>query len=241
MSADQGAAPAASAILPFSYGGSNGLLTQDTNDAELWRRFGTSRLARTVCAAPTGAANEALYGKMPGVAYEDYPQAPADRALGRQPWSVRHPPRARSSRRRSEAGAKLVVIDPRRTSLAKRADLHLPCVPGTDLAVALALHRDAVRGRIRGCAHSSTRTRRASDAPARRRIGVDDRARRRRGRRRGRDLRRLAAMYIEASPALDPLRLGPRAESQRWKRGSGRSSRCRPSPESSACAAAATR
>ncbi len=62
-------------ILPFSYGGSNGLLTQDKLDATLWRRFGTSRLARTVCAAPTGAANMALYGKMPSVTYEDYPEA----------------------------------------------------------------------------------------------------------------------------------------------------------------------
>jgi hypothetical protein len=41
------------AILPFCYGGSNGL-TQDTNDATLWRAFGTSRLARTVCAARPG-------------------------------------------------------------------------------------------------------------------------------------------------------------------------------------------
>ena len=63
------------AILPFSYGGSNGLLTQDTLDAVLFRRFGTSRLARTVCAAPTGVAAQALYGKMPSVTYEDYPDA----------------------------------------------------------------------------------------------------------------------------------------------------------------------
>src|SRR6185295_2326129 len=48
-------------ILPYSYGGSNGLMTQDNFDAQIWRRFGTSRLARTVCAAPTGAANAALY------------------------------------------------------------------------------------------------------------------------------------------------------------------------------------
>src|SRR5919198_1967541 len=47
----------AASILPFSYGGSNGLLTQDNLDAQLWRRFGTSRLQRTLCAAPTGAAN----------------------------------------------------------------------------------------------------------------------------------------------------------------------------------------
>src|SRR3954453_1505695 len=36
----------AEAILPFCYGGSNGLLTQDTNDASLFRGFKTSRLAR---------------------------------------------------------------------------------------------------------------------------------------------------------------------------------------------------
>src|SRR5437868_14614203 len=34
----------AEAILPYYYGGSNGLLTQNTNDADLWRRFGPSPL-----------------------------------------------------------------------------------------------------------------------------------------------------------------------------------------------------
>ena len=63
------------AILPYSYGGSNGLLTQDTSDATLFRRLGASRLARTVCAAATGAANQALYGKMPSVTYQDFPEA----------------------------------------------------------------------------------------------------------------------------------------------------------------------
>src|SRR5262249_34003801 len=62
-------------ILPVSDGGAKGLLTQDNFDAQLWRRYGTSRLARTVCAAPTGAVNQALYGKMPSVVYEDYPHA----------------------------------------------------------------------------------------------------------------------------------------------------------------------
>src|SRR5438034_10672069 len=69
------AASGGESILPFSYGGSNGVLTQDNLDAHLWRRFGTSRLERTVCAALTGAANMALYGKMPSVTYQDYPEA----------------------------------------------------------------------------------------------------------------------------------------------------------------------
>src|SRR5207237_2779098 len=69
------AARGGESILPYSYGGSNGLLTQDNIDAQLWRRYGTSRLARTVCAAPTGAANQALYGKMPSLVYQHYPEA----------------------------------------------------------------------------------------------------------------------------------------------------------------------
>src|SRR5689334_14306615 len=37
----------AESILPYHYGGSNGLLTNDLEDARFFRRLGTSRLART--------------------------------------------------------------------------------------------------------------------------------------------------------------------------------------------------
>ena len=40
-----------------------------------------------------------------------------------------------------QRGAKLVVIDPRITPLASRADQHLPIYPGSDLVVALAMIR----------------------------------------------------------------------------------------------------
>ena len=43
-------------ILPVSYGGSNGYLSQDTTDARLFYRLGASRLLRTVCAAPSASA-----------------------------------------------------------------------------------------------------------------------------------------------------------------------------------------
>ncbi len=129
----------AEAILPFCYGGSNGLLTQDTNDAALFRAFGTSRLARTVCAAPTGVANQALYGKMPGVTYQDYTHARLIILWGVNPSvsGIHIVPYIKEAR---QAGATLVVVDPRATSLARQADLHLPLRPGTDLPVALALH-----------------------------------------------------------------------------------------------------
>src|SRR5512134_337820 len=106
-------------ILPYSYGGSNGLLTQDTGDATLFRRLGTSRLARTVCAAPTGAANGALYGKMPSVTYEDYPEAKLIVVWGANPSAsgIHMVPYLREAQRR---GGKLVVVDPRTTPLAKQ-------------------------------------------------------------------------------------------------------------------------
>ena len=127
-------------ILPFSYGGSNGLLTQDNFDAKLWRRFGTSRLARTLCAAPTGAANMALYGKMASVTYQDYPAASLIMLWGVNPSTsgIHLIPYVRDAQKN---GAKLVVIDPRATQLARAADVHLAVKPGTDVVVALAIHR----------------------------------------------------------------------------------------------------
>jgi anaerobic selenocysteine-containing dehydrogenase len=127
-------------ILPFYYGGSNGLLTQDTTDARLFRRLGASRLARTVCAAPTGAAAQALYGKMPSVTYADFSHAKLIVLWGANPSvsGIHLVPFIQAARR---DGAKLVVVDPRMTPLAREADLHLPVTPGTDVAVALALHR----------------------------------------------------------------------------------------------------
>src|SRR3954462_1975087 len=190
----------AEAILPFYYGGSNGLLTQSTNDAELWRRFGTSRLATTVCAAPTGAANQALYGKMPGVVYQDYPHAKLIVLWGVNPSAsgIHLIPYVKEAQAN---GAVLVVIDPRTTALAKKADLHLAVRPGSDLPVALALHRflfeeghadAAVLGththgadRLRAAAEPWTIERAAREAE------ID-----------AADLRRFAEMYARSSPAL---------------------------------------
>jgi anaerobic selenocysteine-containing dehydrogenase len=135
----------AEAILPFCYGGSNGLLTQDTNDTVLFRGFGTSRLARTVCAAPTGAANQMMYGKMAGVTYVDYVHARLIVLWGVNPAAsgIDLVPYLKDAR---AAGARLVVIDPRATSLARQADLHLAIKPGTDLPLALAIHRHLFEG-----------------------------------------------------------------------------------------------
>ena len=187
-------------ILPYSYGGSNGLMTQDNFDALLWRRLGTSRLARTLCAAPTGAANTALYGKMPSVVYEDYPEARLIILWGVNPTAsgIHLVPYVREAQKN---GATLIVVDPRSTQLARAADIHLPVRPGTDVAVALSIHRHLFENGFADRAFLTAHTRhseqlreRASEwtfEKAAELAGLDVAA-----------LERVAGLYAESSPAL---------------------------------------
>jgi anaerobic selenocysteine-containing dehydrogenase len=128
------------AILPYCYGGSNGWLTQNGLDARFFYRLGASRLARTLCAMPASTATAGLYGRMPGVAFEDYPAARLIVLWGVNPavTGIHLTPFLRQAQAN---GAKLVVVDPRRTQFARQADLHLAPRPGTDLPVALAMIR----------------------------------------------------------------------------------------------------
>jgi anaerobic selenocysteine-containing dehydrogenase len=126
------------AILPYHYGGSNGWLSDGGLTSRLFRRLGASNLDRTYCAAATTAAARGLYGMWAGVALEDYAHSKLIILWGVNPsaTSIHLVPIIDKAR---EAGAKLIVIDPRRTQLARRADLHLQIRPGTDLPVALAI------------------------------------------------------------------------------------------------------
>ena len=128
----------AQAILPYHYGGSNGWLTEGSLATRFFRRLGATTLDRTFCAAATTAATQGMYGKLPGIALEDYVHAKLIVLWGINPsatgiHSVPVIAKARAN------GAKLVVIDPRWTPLARNADLHLALRPGTDLPVALAI------------------------------------------------------------------------------------------------------
>jgi anaerobic selenocysteine-containing dehydrogenase len=187
-------------ILPYSYGGSNGLLTQDTTDATLFRRLGASRLARTVCAAPTGAAFEALYGKMASVAYQDFADARLIIVWGANPSAsnIHLVPHIREAQRR---GATLVVVDPRTTPFAKHADIHLAVKPGTDLPVALSIHRYLFEEGGADRAFLAEHTTGAEQLRARAQAWTFERA----GSKAGvlpDQLRRVAELYANTSPAL---------------------------------------
>jgi anaerobic selenocysteine-containing dehydrogenase len=138
------AADGAEAILPYHYGGSNGVFGEGAADARFFHRLGASELLKTICAAPTGAVVRAMYGTMGGVPPEDYRLARAIILWGVNPsvTSIHLVPQVRAAQR---AGAFVAVVDPCRTPLARTADLHLAPRPGTDAALALAMIDELVR------------------------------------------------------------------------------------------------
>jgi anaerobic selenocysteine-containing dehydrogenase len=129
-------------ILPFHYDGSNGLITSLAMDERLWNRLGASRLARTFCAANTGSAWSTVFGDLPGSDPMDMRESDAIVLWGVNPsvTGIHMVPWVREAKSK---GAFLAVIDPRRTPLARDADLHLRVLPGTDVAVAMAMIRVA--------------------------------------------------------------------------------------------------
>jgi anaerobic selenocysteine-containing dehydrogenase len=128
------------AILPYHYGGSNGFLTDGFTDDFYFAKLGASRLARTICAAPSTAAATGMYGKMPGVAFEDYQYAKFILIWGANPKAsnIHLVPFLRQAK---SNGAFIAVVDPLNNFSPQDVDLHLPVLPGTDLPVALAMIR----------------------------------------------------------------------------------------------------
>ncbi|MCH9649222.1 MAG: molybdopterin-dependent oxidoreductase [Deltaproteobacteria bacterium] len=129
------------AILPYHYGGSNGLLEDGFLDDYFFARMGASRLASTICAMPTSSVNEEMYGKMPGVAYEDFAEARFILIWGANPKvsGIHLIPFLRQAKK---SGAFVAVVDPLQNFSSREVDLHLPAYPGTDLPLALGMiHR----------------------------------------------------------------------------------------------------
>jgi molybdopterin guanine dinucleotide-containing S/N-oxide reductase-like protein len=126
------------AILPFSFGGTLGMLNSASMDRRFFHRLGASQLARNICSAAGEAGLESVLGVKLGTEPEQFSHsryiiAWAANIHGN---NVHLWPFIAEARRQ---GAKLVVIDPYRTRTAACADWYLPINPGTDAALALGL------------------------------------------------------------------------------------------------------
>ncbi|MCL2716937.1 MAG: molybdopterin-dependent oxidoreductase, partial [Alphaproteobacteria bacterium] len=95
-----------------------------------------------VCHSPTGYGLSATFGTSAGTQdFDSIRDADVILVIGSNP-SAAHPVVASRIKQRVRQGAKLIVIDPRRTELVKSPHieaLHLPLRPGTNVAVLTAL------------------------------------------------------------------------------------------------------
>ena len=127
-------------VIPYLYNSSAGVLAQAALGTRLWRRFGASDVLDTICAATAGQAYEDIYGHMLCADPTDVEHSRFVVLWGANP-TVSNVHFAPLVQRAAKAGATVVVIDPRRTAAAARADHHLAVRPGTDVVLALAMAR----------------------------------------------------------------------------------------------------
>jgi anaerobic selenocysteine-containing dehydrogenase len=127
------------AIVPFNYGGPGGLLGGGAMALRFFHRLGASGVLRTpLCAGASAEAYESLFGDVPGIPPEELVDSGLIVIWGNN-ITVSSLHLTTLLRRARKNGAKLVVIDPKRTRIAEEADLHLGLVPGSDVALGYAI------------------------------------------------------------------------------------------------------
>jgi anaerobic selenocysteine-containing dehydrogenase len=136
------------AIVPYSYAGNMGLLQYGSMDRRFFHRLGASLLDRTICATAGKAGWNAVVGAAIGMDLEACVDSRLIVIWGSNPvasnlhfWT-----RAQEAKRR---GARLVAIDPFRSSTAEKCHEHIALMPGTDAALAYGVMHALIRdGRV---------------------------------------------------------------------------------------------
>ena len=127
------------AVLPLNYAGPHGMLAYASMDLRFFHRLGATLLDRKpLCGGVRTEAWLGTYGPVPGMRPEQAAQAKLVIAWGNNvTYCNLHFTSVMHDARRN--GAKLVVVDPRRTKIAEQADLHVALRPGTDVILAWAV------------------------------------------------------------------------------------------------------
>ncbi|MEM1187403.1 MAG: molybdopterin-dependent oxidoreductase [Pseudomonadota bacterium] len=129
------------AIAPLSYGGPMGLLAGGSMDKRFFHRLGASLVdSSTLCAGTSSSAWETVFGDAGGIDFEELSSSRLIIVWGNNVTTCNlHA--TKIIRDAQKSGAKLVVVDPKRTRIARDADLHIPLLPGTDVVLAYAVAR----------------------------------------------------------------------------------------------------
>jgi anaerobic selenocysteine-containing dehydrogenase len=125
-------------VVPYLYSSSAGNLGRHGLSPLVWEHLGAARTDITICAATVTEAWERTYGDMASADPSDLQHSRLIVVWGANP-NVSHPHLSPLIEERRRAGAQVVVVDPRRTPIAARADLHLALRPGTDGVLAMAI------------------------------------------------------------------------------------------------------
>lgn len=128
----------AQAILPYSYSGTLGMVQMAVASGRFWNRLGASQLQRSICGAAAERAIEVTLGKRWSPPYADVLHSKLALIWGHNPVSA-GPHFMPFLTQAQRAGCQVIVIDPRRTLTARRADWHLAPIPGTDGVLAMSL------------------------------------------------------------------------------------------------------
>ena len=134
----------AEAILPFSYGGTLGLV-QYWAGHPLFYALGASRLERTICVSTAYAGWAATVGAVTGNDSEQMVDSELIVLWGINA-SHTHINAMTLVKRARQRGAFVVCVDPYRTRTARQADWHLMPRPGTDGALALGVMHVLIGG-----------------------------------------------------------------------------------------------
>ncbi len=125
-------------IVAFTYNSSTGAREANSLTEAFFASIGATVADHTICAYTASASWKSVYRGMRSADPLDVVHADLVVVWGANPTvsNTHFPPLVQQA---TDRGAKLVVIDPRRTAMAKRADLHLAIKPGTDVVLALAV------------------------------------------------------------------------------------------------------
>lgn len=126
------------AILPYSFGGNQGLVQSEAIPNRFFAHIGASQLQRTICGSAAVAGIMATNGQTTGVLPEDIVHSRyiilwgTNTVLSNQHlWPF--------IQKAKGNGAKIVVVDPFQSQTSAEADWHIQPLPGTDTALALGL------------------------------------------------------------------------------------------------------
>ncbi len=131
-------------ILPYSYGGTEGVINHGSMDRRLFNKIGATRLERTICSTAGNLGYQLAYGKSAGINPIDTARAKLIIFWGINALETNMHQAILADNARKN-GAKIIAIDVHENKTAKWADEFYLILPGSDGALALGLAHIIIR------------------------------------------------------------------------------------------------